>query len=48
MKHTTEKPAVLWPRRLAWLLLIWLGSVLALGVVAGLLRLVMRSIGMSH
>jgi len=48
MKHTTEKPAARWPRRLGWLLLIWLASVLALGVVAGLLRLVMRSIGMSH
>lgn len=48
MKHTSEKPALLWPRRLGWLLLIWLGSVLALGVVAGLLRLLMRGIGMSH
>lgn len=37
----------LWPRRLAWLLLIWLGSVGALGLAAWALRLLMQSIGMS-
>lgn len=43
-----EKPPLLWPRRLGWLLLIWLGSVMALGAAAGLLRLIMHSIGMSR
>lgn len=38
-----KKP--LW-QRLGWLLAIWAGSVLALGVVAGLLRLFMSAAGM--
>lgn len=33
-------------RRLGWLLLIWAGSVLALGVAAGLLRLLMSAAGL--
>ena len=32
-----------WLRRVGWLVLIWTASVLALGVVAGLFRVVMRS-----
>ena len=36
-----------WRSRLLWLALIWACSVAALGAAAGLLRLVMRSIGMS-
>ncbi|MHC8308478.1 DUF2474 domain-containing protein [Pseudomonas sp. GT1P32] len=36
-----------WYRRLGWLVLIWFGSVLALGVVAGALRLLMHAAGMS-
>ncbi|KAB8044591.1 DUF2474 domain-containing protein [Janthinobacterium aquaticum] len=43
-----EKPPLLWPKRLCWLLLIWLGSVMALGAAAGLLRLLMHGIGMSR
>ncbi|MCP1495551.1 hypothetical protein J2Y86_000258 [Pseudomonas migulae] len=44
----TIKPRfVSWSRRLGWLVLIWLGSVLALGVVAGTLRLLMHAAGMS-
>jgi hypothetical protein len=35
-----------WPRRIGWLLLIWCGSVAALGTVALGLRLLMRLIGM--
>lgn len=36
-----------WRARLLWLAMIWACSVAALGAAAGLLRLVMRSIGMS-
>ena len=37
-----------WVRRLGWLLLIWAGSVLALGLAAGAMKLCMRAIGMGH
>ena len=36
-----------WLRRVGWLVLIWVGSVLALGVVAGLFRVVMNLAGMT-
>jgi Protein of unknown function (DUF2474) len=36
-----------WLRRLGWLVLIWLASVAALGVVAWGLRFLMRAAGMS-
>ncbi|EKM93544.1 MULTISPECIES: DUF2474 domain-containing protein [Stutzerimonas stutzeri group] len=39
-----QKP--LW-RRLAWLVLLWSGSVLALAVVAWLLRQAMQAAGLS-
>jgi hypothetical protein len=50
---SSEEPAMpeqqekkpLW-QRLGWLLLIWSASVLALGLVAGLLRLFMQAAGM--
>lgn len=46
-----EKPELkkpLW-QRLGWLVLIWAASVVSLGVVAGLLRLLMAAAGMrSH
>jgi len=35
-----------WPRRLGWLVLLWLGGVAALGLVALLLRLLMHAAGM--
>ncbi|WMI97785.1 DUF2474 domain-containing protein [Pseudomonas chlororaphis subsp. aurantiaca] len=44
---TTGDPTAPWYRRLAWLVGIWFGSVLALGAVAGLLRLMMQMAGMS-
>ncbi|QQZ40027.1 DUF2474 domain-containing protein [Pseudomonas sp. SK3(2021)] len=44
---TTGGPTAPWYRRLAWLVGIWFGSVLALGAVAGLLRLMMQLAGMS-
>ena len=34
-----EQPGPLW-KRLAWFVAIWMGSVMALGIVAWLLRLV--------
>ncbi|MGE7955993.1 DUF2474 domain-containing protein [Pseudomonas sp. NPDC089530] len=40
-------PSAPWYRRLAWLVGIWLGSVLALGAVASLLRWMMQMAGMS-
>lgn len=43
--NDVEEKKPLW-QRLAWLLAIWAGSVLALGAVAGLLRLFMRAAGM--
>jgi hypothetical protein len=36
-----------WLRRIGWLVLIWTGSVLALGVVAGLFRAVMNLAGLT-
>ena len=36
----------LW-QRMSWLVLIWSGSVLALGIVAWLLRLTMNAAGLS-
>jgi hypothetical protein len=44
MSGTQEKKP-LW-QRLAWLVLIWAASVLALGAVAGLLRLFMSAAGL--
>ncbi len=40
------EPKPLW-QRMSWLVLIWSGSVLALGVVAWLLRLAMNAVGLS-
>ena len=37
----------LWLKRLGWLVLIWTVSVLALAIVAYLMRLFMRLIGLS-
>ena len=44
MRESGEKKP-LW-QRLGWLVLIWAASVLALGVVAGLLRLFMTAAGL--
>ncbi|BCX68662.1 MULTISPECIES: DUF2474 domain-containing protein [Pseudomonas] len=44
----TRQPAsTRWYKRLGWLVVIWLGSVVALGVVAGALRMLMHAAGMS-
>lgn len=42
-----ESGAGLWLRRLGWMLLFWVAGVLALGVVALLLRLLMSSAGLT-
>jgi len=36
----------LWLRRLGWLVALWLGGVLALGLVALVLRVLMHAAGM--
>ena len=36
-----------WPRRVAWFLALWSASVAALGVVAGLFRVVMNLAGLT-
>jgi Protein of unknown function (DUF2474) len=36
-----------WVRRFGWLVLIWILSVLALGLVAGLMRLMMSLAGLT-
>lgn len=43
----SESQSSPWRARLLWLAMIWACSVAALGAAAGLLRLLMRSIGMS-
>ena len=45
MKETNADKAPL-SKRLGWLLLIWVASVLALGVAAWLLRLLMSAAGL--
>jgi len=40
-------PRPLWLRRFGWLVLIWLASVVALGLVALLFRVVMKLAGMT-
>ncbi|WP_085729358.1 DUF2474 domain-containing protein [Pseudomonas sp. R37(2017)] len=42
-----EQAPTPWYKRLGWLVLIWLGSVVGLGVVAGALRMLMHAAGMS-
>lgn len=37
-----------WPRRVVWLVTIWAASVMLLGVVALLLRLLMSAAGMTE
>ncbi len=47
---TTEEPgrsSRRWPVRLAWLLALWAGGVATMGLAAWLLRLIMRSVGLS-
>ena len=45
--ETNQTAPARWYKRLGWLVVIWLGSVVALGVVAGALRMLMLAAGMS-
>lgn len=45
MAKVSETKTPLW-QRLGWLVLIWAASVVGLGVVAGLIRLLMAAAGM--
>jgi hypothetical protein len=36
-----------WPKRIGWLILIWVASVLALGVVALIFRMLMKLAGLT-
>jgi hypothetical protein len=47
MKAHPSAGATTWLQRVGWLVLIWAASVLTLGVVAGLLRLVMNLAGLT-
>lgn len=47
MKAHPSAGALTWLQRVGWLVLIWAASVLALGVVAGLFRVVMNLAGLT-
>lgn len=47
MPGEAERAHPSWTRRVGWLLLIWLLSVLALAAVAGLIRVVMTAAGLT-
>jgi hypothetical protein len=38
----------LWPRRIGWLVLIWAMSVISLGIVAALMRVLMELVGLTN
>ncbi|WP_248747324.1 DUF2474 domain-containing protein [Pseudomonas sp. MWU12-2037] len=42
-----QNEATPWYRQVLWLISIWFGSVIALGVVAGLFRFMMHMAGMT-
>jgi hypothetical protein len=44
---TARCHAAAWTRRIGWLVLIWAASVLALGIVAALFRLLMNLAGLT-
>jgi Protein of unknown function (DUF2474) len=46
--HVTDVGPTRWARRVGWLLLIWLASVLALGVIAGVFRWIMAAAGLTR
>ena len=47
MPDDTAPPPPCWARRIGWLVLIWALSVLALGIVAGIIRLLMTAAGLT-
>jgi Protein of unknown function (DUF2474) len=36
-----------WPRRIGWLILIWIASITALAIVAALFRVLMNAAGLT-
>ncbi len=42
-----DESSPVWLRRFGWMILIWLASVLALGIVAMVFRLLMRAAGLT-
>jgi hypothetical protein len=46
--NRTRRNVSLWAKRAGWLILIWIGSVAALGAAAYVMRMLMRAIGMSN
>lgn len=45
---TTEKPGRRWARRIGWLVLLWIASVLSLFAAAGVLRYLMAWVGLGR
>jgi Protein of unknown function (DUF2474) len=47
MANPAAPPSPRWRTRLAWLAAFWIGGVAAMGLVAGLLRWLMRLAGLA-
>jgi hypothetical protein len=47
MRASAASPSSTWRVRLAWLVVLWVSGVAGMGLVAFLLRTVMRAIGMA-
>ena len=47
MAGRTPDPLKSWPRRIAWLILIWIASIAALAIVAALFRVLMNAAGLT-
>ncbi|MEA3138398.1 MAG: hypothetical protein QOK23_567 [Gammaproteobacteria bacterium] len=46
--QTADRASKPWLRRVGWLILIWAGSVAALGLVALVFRLLMAAVGLTR
>jgi hypothetical protein len=47
MPDSTGAAPASWARRIGWLVLLWSASVLALGVVAAIIRVMMTAAGLT-